>query len=75
LAGVLFLERPADCGRVLLDGTGIPAEGADQGIPVRPGEHTLACVAADGKAARPERTSLLPFQRKIVRLRPPGTEG
>ena len=74
LAGWLFLEGMEACANVLLDARN-PADRAlsgagGQGFPLEPGEHILTCADGRGNPVYRERISMLPFQRKIVRIRP-----
>ncbi len=64
LAGMVFVDPPSPCDSLRVDGKVRPAPGPAQGLPLRPGEHAIACAASP----RAERFSLLPFQRKIIRL-------
>jgi serine/threonine protein kinase len=65
LAGTVFLAPASACDSVLVDGKARPAAVLEHGLPLAPGEHAFACAGAE----RPERVSLLPFQRKILRLK------
>jgi predicted Ser/Thr protein kinase len=65
ISGLVFLDPPAPCGSLSVDGKPHPAPGREEGLALRPGEHSIAC-APEG---RTERFSLLPFQRKILRLK------
>jgi predicted Ser/Thr protein kinase len=65
LAGLVFLDPPAPCDSLRVDGKLRPAPGPAQGLALRPGEHAIACASSP----RGERFSLLPFQRKILRLK------
>jgi hypothetical protein len=67
LAGILFLEGSEECDGLSLDARTL-AHPVD-GIPLAAGEHLLACANGDGSLAYREKIGLLPFQRKIIRLR------
>jgi hypothetical protein len=75
LTGMLFLEGLDVCGSVRLDarplGMGDMArfrKGKD-GIALDPGEHVLDCADSLGNPVYRERIGILPFQRKMVRIR------
>lgn len=72
LNGMLFLEGMDACGKVLLDTRNpvAPARSDEggKGFPLEPGEHILACVDGRGNTVYRERITMLPFQRKIVRI-------
>jgi predicted Ser/Thr protein kinase len=65
LSGLVFLDPPSPCDTLRVDGKLRPVPGPAQGLALRPGEHAIACAAAP----RGERFSLLPFQRKVLRLK------
>ena len=67
IAGLVFLAEGSGCDSLEVDGAAWPAAEAARGIPVRPGAHAFACVANGAATAAPEKVSVLPFQRKIMR--------
>lgn len=69
LSGTLFVELPAACDSLTLDAAGVSKAAAAAGLTVAHGEHTLACLDPEGGLISRERLSILPFQRKPVRLR------
>lgn len=68
IAATVFLDTESGCDSLRVDDVTWPAGAAARGLPVRPGTHAFACVASGGRTSAPERASLLPFQRKILRL-------
>jgi predicted Ser/Thr protein kinase len=65
LSGWVFLDPALPCDSVRIDGRLRPARSLSQGLALRPGEHAIACAASP----RAERFDLLPFQRKILKLK------
>lgn len=65
LSGLVFLDPERPCDSVRIDGKLRPAPAGSQGLALRPGEHSIACAASP----RAEKFTLLPFQRKIMRLK------
>ena len=64
LSGLVFLDPPAPCDSLRIDGKVQAVPDPARGVALRPGEHTLACASAP----RAEKFVLLPFQRKILRI-------
>ncbi|HKP94158.1 MAG TPA: serine/threonine-protein kinase [Fibrobacteria bacterium] len=69
LAGVLFLEGADACDTISLDAHGLLAPLPSGGLPLEPGEHSLSCLDGMGDILYREKIALLPFQRKILRIR------
>jgi len=65
LSGWVILDPALPCDSVRIDGRLRPARSLSQGLALRPGEHAIACAASP----RAERFNLLPFQRKILKLK------
>lgn len=69
LAGRLFLENAGGCDSLFLDAHAVTPPPPGEGMAVEPGEHALVCLDGAGGLLYREKTSLLPFQRKIIRIR------
>jgi predicted Ser/Thr protein kinase len=69
LAGILFLEGVEGCDTLSLDAKSLAIPVPSGGIPLEPGEHALDCLDRNGERVYRERLALLPFQRKIIRIR------
>jgi predicted Ser/Thr protein kinase len=65
LSGLVFLDPAPPCDNIRVDGKLRSARSLSQGLALRPGEHAIACAAS----ARAERFTLLPFQRKVLKLK------
>jgi serine/threonine protein kinase len=70
LAGLLFVEGAEACDSLFLDARRLRLPLRSDGISVASGEHTLVCRDRNGALASRERISMLPFQRKLVRIHP-----
>lgn len=65
LSGLVFLDPAPSCDSVWIDGKSRRASSLSRGIALRPGEHAIACSGSP----RAERFTLLPFQRKTLKLK------
>jgi predicted Ser/Thr protein kinase len=68
ISGLIFLDGGGRCDSVYLDDLPVPEPAFAGGLSAAPGEHTLVCVEPGAGARHRERISLLPFQRKLLRL-------
>jgi predicted Ser/Thr protein kinase len=68
ISGRIFLDGGGRCDSVYLDDLPVPDSAFEGGLSTAPGEHTLVCVEPGAGARHRERISLLPFQRKLLRL-------
>ncbi|MDB5102492.1 MAG: hypothetical protein JWP91_181 [Fibrobacteres bacterium] len=75
LAGLLFLEGADACESLTLDARTLGRPLPSEGIPMESGEHSLACGNRDGTLIHREKIDILPFQRKIIRLRKNARKG
>jgi serine/threonine protein kinase len=71
LTGLLFLENTVGCDSLYLDSRPLSLPLPPAGLPLEAGEHSLLCKERDGRLIYREKAALLPFQRKIIRMRYP----
>lgn len=68
LAGLLFVDGAKGCDSLFLDAQSIPMPVPRGGIPMESGEHSLLCTDSAGTLVYREKLTMLPFQRKLIRL-------
>ncbi|MEO6097837.1 MAG: serine/threonine-protein kinase [Fibrobacteria bacterium] len=67
LMGLIFIEGAEQCDKLSLDGRVVRTP-APSGLPTASGEHVLLCNDRFGSLNYREKLTILPFQRKIIRI-------
>ena len=69
ISATLFLMDANRCDTLYMDAKAVSLPPPAAGLSLDPGEHSLVCLDGAGALVYREKSTLLPFQRKVIRIR------